>query len=80
MDMMASYHYTPEVNRSLERHPETVVKQLPRKDPNVNPVEQSVNRRIASAIKCNRCYYSREELREAGSQFLPHFSARYAVA
>lgn len=77
---MASYHDTPEVIRFLERHPEIVVRQLPGKDPNANTVELSGDRRMASAVQCNICYYSREELREAGSQFLSHFNAQYAVA
>lgn len=76
----ASYHDTPEVKRFLKKHPELTIKRLPKKDPNVNPVELLVNRRMASAVQCNRCYYSREELREAGSQFLSHFNAQYAVA
>ncbi len=75
----ASYHGTDEVQRFLGRHPEIVVKSLPKKDPNVNPVELLVNRRMSSFVQSNRCYYSRDELREAGSAFLSSYNAVYAA-
>ena len=75
----ASYHGTDEVRRFLDRHTEIVVKSLPKKDPNVNPVELLVNRRMSSFVQSNRCYYSRDELRDAGSAFLSSYNAVYAA-
>ena len=76
----ASCHDTPEVKRFLKNHPEPTIKRLPKKDPNVNPVELLVNRRMSSAVQYNRCYYSRDELKEAGSLFLSHYNTQYALA
>ena len=56
-----------------------MVKPLPKKDPNVNPVELLVNRRMSSFVQSNRCYYSRDELRDAGSEFLRSYNAVYAA-
>ena len=53
----ASYHETEEVKDFLGRHPELVLRFLPCKDPNMNPVERLVNKGLNSAVQCNRCYY-----------------------
>ena len=74
----ASYHDTDEVKAFIRNHPLLEIRHLPKKDPNVNPVELNVNRKMSSFVQCNRCYYSTEELSASGSEFLSHYNSVYA--
>ncbi|MBI3035128.1 transposase [Candidatus Woesearchaeota archaeon] len=50
----AKYHETDEVMRFLKRHPCLKIKWLGKKDPNSNPTECLVNKRLAGAVAVNR--------------------------
>ncbi len=41
----------------------------------MNPVELLVNRKMSPFVQCNRCYYSTDELRDAGSMFLCRYNS-----
>src|SRR3989338_2465334 len=49
----ASYHQTSEVEKFFEAHPLFKAKMLGKKDPNSNPVEGLVNKRLNSAVGVN---------------------------
>lgn len=75
----AKYHTTPEVKKFIQEHPVLKVKMLGKKDPNSNPVECHVNRRMYSAVSVNRPYVNIAKLEEAGRRFLRKYAANYAT-
>ena len=75
----ATYHRTPAVKKFFRQHPLFKKIFLGKKDPNMNPVERTVNKRIASAISVNRCYSNRDKLRNATKSFLRKYNSIYAT-
>ncbi len=61
----ASYHKTPEVKKFIREHPVLKIKKLPKKDPNSNPAECLVNKRLNAAVAVNRCHADYTALRGA---------------
>jgi len=75
----ATYHETPEVKKFMKEHPVLKLKWLGKKDPNSNPVECLVNRRIASAVSVNRSYNGLAELQKQTKKFLKKYNSTYAT-
>lgn len=75
----ASYHRTPHVKRFFKAHPLFKPIFLGKQDPNMNPVEGTVNKRIAGAVSANRCYKNRDVLYEATRKFLRNYNSIYAT-
>lgn len=66
----ATYHKTPAVKKFVKEHPILRVKFLGKKDPNSNPVELQVNKKMYSAVSVNKSYKNVKELEEAGRKYL----------
>jgi len=75
----ATYHRTPTVKKFFKEHPILQRKFLGKKDPNANPVEGTVNKRIASAISVNKCYANRDVLREKTKLVLRKYNSIYST-
>ena len=66
----ASYHRTPEVKHFIKKHTLFKVIFLGKKDPNYNPTELHVNKKMHSAVSVNKSYKNIEELEKKARQFL----------
>lgn len=75
----ASYHKTPQVEKFVRQHPVLSIKTLPGKDPNSNPVECLVNKRLASAVCVNRCHEGLAALKLETKKFLRMYNSIYAT-
>lgn len=76
----ASYHKTPQVKKFIEAHSEILrVKFLGKHDPNSNPTESLVNKRLHSAVCVNRSHPSIKELRNAARKFMRKYNLTYAT-
>lgn len=76
----ASYHKTPQVRKFVKDHRGLLcIKWLPKKDPNSNPTECLVNRRLNSAICVNRCHDSIDVLTNAAKYFLRKYNFTYGT-
>lgn len=73
----ATYHKTPEVKKFVREHPILKVKFLGKKDPNSNPVELHVNKKMYSAVSVNKSYKNVKELEEAGRKYLSKYISNY---
>jgi len=76
----ASYHKTKEVKKFRREHRDMLrIKFLGKKDPNSNPTECLVNKRLNSAVSINRCHASIDELTHATREFLGRYNNIYAT-
>lgn len=75
----ATYHKTPEVRRFIKKHPIFKIIFLGKKDPNYNPTELHVNKRMYSAVSVNRFYPTIRELEKAGKNFLRKYISKYGT-
>lgn len=76
----ASYHDTPEVKHFIKEHKDILrIKFLGKKDPNSNPVECLVNKRLNSAVAVNRPHADIEMLEKAIRWFLGNYNSIYAT-
>jgi hypothetical protein len=75
----ASYHETPEVKRFLKQHPVLKVIWLGKKDPNSNPAECHVNKRLAGAVAVNREHGGLDDLKQKTKKFLRKYNSIYAT-
>ena len=75
----ASYHKTPEVQRFFSKHSVFKRKFLGLKDPNSNPVERLVNKRLNSAVCVNYCHDSLDALTKETKSFLRKYNLTYAT-
>lgn len=75
----ASSHGTEEVERFLAEHQVLRVKWLPKKDPNSNPVELLVNKRLSSAVSVNRCHADLPAMTVATRRFLYKYNSDYVT-
>lgn len=76
----ASYHETDEVKHFLKEHKKVLhIKFLGKKDPNSNPVECLVNKRLNSAVAVNRSHASIEVLEKSMRWFLGNYNSIYAT-
>lgn len=75
----ASSHGTDEVKKFLREHPVLRVKWLPKKDPNSNPVELLVNKRLSSAVSVNRCHADAPAMKAETRRFLYKYNSYYVT-
>ena len=75
----ASAHKTPQVRKFLKQHPMLKIIWLPKKDPNSNPTETLVNRRLAAAVSVNRCHADYLALKSSTRYFLHKYNSTYAT-
>ena len=75
----ASYHETAEVKKFVREHPILEIKWLGKKDPNSNPTEGLVNKRLSAAVSVNRHYQGLEELQTQTKKFLRKYNSIYAT-
>ena len=75
----ASYHETPQVMLFLKQHPILKVKWFGKKDPNSNPTECHVNRRLAGAVAVNREHTDLDDLEQKTKNFLRKYNSIYAT-
>ncbi len=69
----ATYHKTENVKKFIRKHSILKVKFLPKRAPNLNPVEKLVNAPIKSAVCTNRCHYRIDDLIESTHTFLRRY-------
>jgi len=67
------------VKRFVQEHPLLKLKWLGKKDPNSNPTECLVNRKLAAAVNVNRSYQGMSELRSQTKKFLRKYNSIYAT-
>lgn len=75
----ASYHETPAVKKFLREHPILKIIWLGKKDPNSNPTECHVNKRLAGAVAVNREHENLEDLKQKAKKFLRKYNSIYAT-
>lgn len=75
----ATYHKTPKVKKFLKEHPIFKCKFLGKKDPNYNPTERLVNKRLSSAISVNRAFKNLQELDTEIKKYLRKYNSNYAT-
>jgi len=75
----ATYHKTPEVKIFLKRHQLLKVKLLGKKDPNSNPTECLVNKRLTSAVMVNHEHPDLAALKSKTKKFLKKYNSIYAT-
>ncbi len=69
----ATYHKAKNVRKFIREYPVLRVKLLPKRAPNLNPVEKLVNAPLKSAVCSNRCYYKIDDLAESTHRFLRRY-------
>lgn len=69
----APCHKTKNVKRFIRKHPMLKVKLLPKRAPNLNPVERLVNKPLKSAVCTNRAYSNIDDVIRAGCRFLTKY-------
>ncbi len=76
----ATYHKTPEVKKFVKEHRDILrVKFLGKGDPNSNPIEILVNRRLNSAVGVDRSHASLDVMTTAAKNFLRKYNFIYAT-
>lgn len=76
----ATYHKTPEVKKFVKEHKDILhIKFLGKSDPNSNPIESLVNRRLNSAVGVDRFHASIDEMTTAARNFLRKYNSIYAT-
>jgi len=69
----APCHKTKNVKRFIRAHPILRVKRLPKRAPNLNPVERLVNKPFKSAVCTNSSYSRIDDVIKAGRRFLTKY-------
>jgi hypothetical protein len=76
----ATYHKTPEVKKFVKEHKDILrIKFLGKGDPNSNPIESLVNRRLSSAVGVDRFHASIDVMTTAARNFLRKYNSVYAT-
>lgn len=75
----ASAHKTDEVKRFMKDHPVFAVKFFGKKDPNSNPTECIVNKKLSSAVSVNRSHADYTDLKNKTKKFLSKYNSIYAT-
>ncbi|WP_179293944.1 transposase, partial [Candidatus Methanoperedens nitratireducens] len=76
----ATYHKTPEVKKFVKEHKDILrIKFLGKGDPNSNPIESLVNRRLNSAVGVDRSHASIDVMTTAARNFLRKYNSIYAT-
>jgi DDE superfamily endonuclease len=75
----APCHKTKNVKKFIKDHPMLRVKLLPKRAPNLNPVERLVNKPLKSAVCTNRSYSDIDDVIRAGRRFLTKYKRTYGT-
>lgn len=75
----ATYHKTRHVKKFLKEHPMLNIRLLGLKDPNSNPTECLVNKRLSSAVNVNRAHEDLAALKHWTKKFLRKYNSIYAT-
>jgi transposase len=75
----APCHKTKNVKRFIRQHQILKVKLLPKKAPNLNPVERLVNKPLKSAVCTNRSYSDIDDAIRAGRILLTKYKLTYGT-
>ena len=76
----ATYHKTSEVKKFFKEHKDILdVKRFGKSDPNSNPVECQVNKRLNVAVCVNRCHDSINAMTESARYFLRRYNLIYGT-
>lgn len=75
----APCHKTKTVKRFIRKHPVLKTKRLPKKAPNLNPVERLINKPLKSAVCTNRSYYSIDHVVREEHRFLRKYQRTFGT-
>jgi transposase-like protein len=76
----ATYHKTPAVKKFLKEHRDILtVKRLGKSDPNSNPLECLVNKRLSSAVCVDRSHDSIDAMTKSARRFLRKYNLIYVT-
>jgi hypothetical protein len=75
----APCHKTKNVERFIREHPILEVKMLPKRAPNLNPVERLVNKPLKSVVCTNRSYSNIDDVIRAGRRFLTKYKQTFGT-
>lgn len=75
----APCHKTKNVERFIREHPILKVKMLPKRAPNLNPVERLVNKPLKSVVCTNRSYSDIDDVIRAGRRFLTKYKQTFGT-
>lgn len=75
----APCHKTRNVKKFIREHPMLKVKMLPKRAPNLNPVERKVNKPLKSAVCTNRSYSDIDDVVRNGRRFLRKYARSYGT-
>jgi hypothetical protein len=75
----APCHKTKNVKKFIKEHPMLRMKLLPKRAPNLNPVERLVNKPLKSAVCTNRSYSDIDDVIRAGRRFLTKYKRTYGT-
>lgn len=75
----APCHKTKNVKKFIREHPMLKVKMLPKRAPNLNPVERKVNKPLKSAVCTNRSYSDIDDVVRNGRRFLRKYARSYGT-
>jgi transposase len=73
----APCHKTRNVKRFVRRHPTLKVRMLPKRAPNLNPVERLVNKPLKSVVCTNRSYSDIDDVIRSGRRFLTKYKRTF---
>lgn len=75
----ANYHKTKNVRRFIRNHKILKVKFLPKKAPELNPIERLINKPLKSAISTNRSYQSINDVVREERLFLRKYQRTFGT-
>jgi hypothetical protein len=75
----APCHKTKNVETFIREHPTLKVKLLPKRAPNLNPVERLVNKPLKSVVCTNRSYSDIDDVIRAGRRFLTKYKQTFGT-
>jgi len=75
----APCHKTKNVRKFIRDHPMLRVRRLPKRAPNLNPVERLVNKPLKSVVCTNRSYSDINDVIRAGRRFLTKYKRTFGT-
>ena len=75
----APCHKTKNVRKFIRDHPMLRVRRLPKRAPNLNPVERLVNKPLKSVVCTNRSYSDIDDVIRAGRRFLTKYKRTFGT-
>lgn len=75
----APCHKTRNVKKFIRKHPVLKIRLLPKRAPNLNPVERLINKPLKSAVCTNRSYRIIDEVLEETRAFLAKYKRTFGT-